>query len=150
MKFLWKILLFTEVLLLPQISEGNTTSTYDVKSIEKTREPENKADLFYQAINDTLRASDELKMYTQRVNCIIKYMKSEKSMDSVDKNLYTFVLNNNEFKAVFVNQSAVMTMLGPHLDKANFDCVVFGYVAIILITAILLTVVTCVACISKK
>jgi hypothetical protein len=149
MNFLEKVILFMQISqILINTVKGNSSEA--ISFTNKPSEPENKAELFYQTLNDSLRASPEYKT-SKRVDCIIKYMKSENAFEVVDKNLFDFVLNNNsEFKAVFVNQSAVMIRLESKLDKANFDCTIGGIIAIILISTILIVVVSCVACISRK
>lgn len=107
---------------------------------------------FYQTLNESLRNSDRFRMYSKRVDCIIKDLKSEKSITAVNKSLYEFKqqAGKKEFKVIFINESAVMSQLDAHLDRANFSCTIIGYAAIIFICTILIIVLSCVACISKK
>lgn len=109
-------------------------------------------DAFYQTLNESLRNSDRFRMYSKRVDCILKDLKSEKSITAVNKSLYEFKqqTGKNDFKVIFVNESAVMSQLDPHLNRANFSCTIIGYAAIIFICTILIIVLSCVACISKK
>ena len=109
-------------------------------------------DAFYQTLNESLRNSDRFRMYSKRVDCILKDLKSEKSITAVNKTFYEFKqqAGKNDFKVIFVNKSAVMSQLDPHLDRANFSCTIIGYAAIIFICTILIIVLSCVACISKK
>lgn len=153
MEFSWRIYVFAIVLKLSAAIDANTqkrTNESIVAVSEKLSKPESEPKLFYQAVNKTLRDSAEFKLYSKRVDCIIKSMTSENAIESVDKNLYKTIFNITEFKVIFVNETAVMMKLQPKLDKANFNCTIIGYIAIICISTILLFVVTCVACISKK
>lgn len=149
MKSSRKFFFFVIFLSLKKFSETNSSSTEITSTTIKSHEPHNKIDLFYNAVSDSLKATPALKMYSRRVDCIVKYMKSEKAILFVDKNLYEFKLNNSKFKVVFINESIVLSRLEPQIDKGNFDCTIAGFIGVILISIILLIVVSCVACISK-
>ena len=106
-----------------------------------------KSEMFYQKINETLRGS--LKMYPKRIKCIIKELKSKRTMDVIDESLYNFTYADNGYKCNFVNQTGVMKVLDPIIDSASFGCTIIGFCAIFLICTVLLTVVACVACLHK-
>lgn len=106
---------------------------------------------FYKSISEVLRNSDRFKMYPKRVDCIVKELKSEKSIIAVNRSLYRFAeAGKKDFKVTFVNECAVMNQLELQLSRANFSCTFIGFAAIIFICMILIIVLSCVACISKK
>ena len=106
-----------------------------------------KAEMFYEKINETLRGP--LRMYPKRIKCIIKELKSKRTMDVIDESLYNFTYADNGYKCNFVNITGVMKVLDPIIDSASFGCTIIGFCAIFLICTVLLIVVTCVACLHK-
>jgi len=133
MKFRIQITFFIAAIILP---------VYSQKLSEEI-----KTEMFYEKINETLRGP--LRMYPKRIKCIIKELKSKRTMDVIDESLYNFTYVDNGYKCNFVNITGVMKVLDPIIDSASFGCTIIGFCAIFLICTVLLIVVTCVACLHK-
>ena len=127
MKFTWRLLILTFF-----------CSMKTLEGVENGREPE----MFYQALDEILRASAHLKIYMRRVDCIMSELKDENAFEAVDRRLITFKKVNNELKAVFENQTLVLEQLSDHVNEANFSCTIMGYVGIFLLSLILIIVVS--------
>lgn len=106
-----------------------------------------KTEMFYQKINETLRGP--LRMYPKRIKCIIKELKSKRTMELIDESLYNFTYADNGYKCYFGNETEVSKVLDPIIDSASFGCTIIGFCAIFLICTVLLIVITCVACLHK-
>ncbi|KAL7049547.1 hypothetical protein ACKWTF_003751 [Chironomus riparius] len=105
-----------------------------------------KSEMFYGKINETLR--EPLKMYPKRIKCIIKELKSKRTMEVIES-FYNFTYGDNGYMCYFGNHTEVMKVLQPIIDSASFGCTIIGFCAIFLICTVLLTVVACVACLHK-
>lgn len=108
-----------------------------------------KAEAFYQQVNETIL--HELKLYSKRVDCIVNDLKHNYAMLRVNESNYQVVqLGDGSFNVTFMNKDIVLMQLKESIDSGVFSCVIVGYCAIALIISVMLIVVGCVSCLSKK
>lgn len=104
-------------------------------------------DAFYKELKEILKNSDRFRMYSKRVDCMVKELRSKKTAEY----FYKFIQpSKSDHKRSQLNESAIMIQLEPFIDKANFSCKIIGCIGVIFICLLLIIVVSCVACISKK
>lgn len=107
-----------------------------------------KSEAFYQKINETIRT--ELKLYTKRVDCIVNELKLSEAIRLVNDSHYHIVAVDGDYSIEFINKDIFLLELKPSIESANFSCTIVGYCAIVLIITVMVIVVTCVSCLSKK
>lgn len=146
--------LFGKILFLALVLDSleGTLSSFENVSTTATPEPEKKSELFYQAFNESLRNSSEYKLYPERINCIIKKLKSrDTSYQLVNESLYNFDVNSEgQFKAKILNHSGVMQSVVTQFDEFSFNCTIGGYIAIAANLTLLIIIISCVVCLSDK
>jgi predicted RND superfamily exporter protein len=118
----------------------------------KTLSPEEiyakKTEAFYGKLYETLKTQHSL--FIQRVDCIISKLKDEKTYESVDPSNYEFTKNGDEYSITFINKEAIFKELETSINSSAFSCTIVGYCAIILVVFIMIFLVSCVSCLSKK
>lgn len=112
-------------------SEENTESTNTEQVHVENKLPENveeKSNLFYDAIKDGLTNINytNYKRFLSRpsrVECIIKTLRENDAMSSVNSSHYSFEFNDRqELKFLLKNLTATMSGLERAIQDANFDC----------------------------
>lgn len=127
-------------------SESLTTTTSAAATTESVKDVEAKrAKAFYGKLNETL--SNQHSLYLKRVDCIIQNLENEKVFDKVNASNYEI---SDNYDVTFTNKEAIFNELEASIDSAAFSCTIVGYCAIILIVTVMLIVVSCVSCLSRK
>lgn len=120
-----------------------TTTTESPQKIE-----DKKAGVFYAKLNGTLR--NQHGLFPRRFDCIMEELRAARVFDTVNKSNYEFKLIEGEFEIIFIDKEAISKELEPSIDSAAFSCTIVGYCAVILIVTVMLVVVSCVSCLSRK
>lgn len=123
-----------------------TTTTSTTESPQKIEAK--KAEVFYAKLNETL--SNQHSLFPRRVDCIMHELRTANVFDTVNQSNYEFKSVDGEFEVTFINKEAISKELEPSIDSAAFSCTIVGYCAIILIVTVMLVVVSCVSCLSRK
>lgn len=108
----------------------------------------NRAEAFYQKINETI--TPQLNLYSKRVDCIINNLKNEKVIEIVNESNYRITPTEGGFNMTIVNKDLLLMELKSSIEHANFSCTIIGYCAIVLIVSVMLVIVSCVSCLSKR
>lgn len=111
-------------------------------------EANNKADAFYQKINESI--TPQLKLYSKRVDCIINQLRDENVMEKINESNYRIDATQGGYNVSLINKDIFLIELKPSIDSANFSCTIIGYCAIVIITSVMLIIVACVSCLSKR
>lgn len=115
---------------------------------ESSIEDIKKKEAFYHKINETIRY--QLQLYSKRSDCILNELKRNDAFGQVNESNFSFIPIEGGYNVTFISEESLMKDLQPLLDSANFSCTIVGFCAIILIVSVMLIVVTCVSCLSKK
>jgi hypothetical protein len=137
MKGLWWIV---NIVLLTSLRRGDCSNIEGI--VDASESVKEEVEAFYRELKEILNNSDQFRMYSKRVDCMMKELRSKKTAE----HFYKFI----QPRRTPINESVIMIQLETFLDKANFSCKIIGCIAVIFICSILIIVVSCVACISKK